>query len=196
MVKYVSCKHCNHVFEFYDASNSNSNWYITCPKCKGNFDIDINDYIIPNGTLVKLPNYAYGIVDGNDSENTERFVDINYYVCPLEYVKTTDWSDKYEMYLHKDLSQCVIPLEGVQFVLANKYSLFNPFDCTYVSTLKHEFAGKEDVLGFSDLEHAICFNTITEVIEAYNEQPEWARKKCRIIPITATFIQRKLLHAY
>ena len=64
--------------------------------------INIKEYHIPNGTKVKFADGRIGIVDGNDSENTEEFKDINYYICPIEFTNKKYWSNHYIMLLRSE----------------------------------------------------------------------------------------------
>lgn len=62
---------------------------------------NIYDYVA-NGTKVKYADGKFGIVDGNDSEETEEFEDINYYICPIEFTDEKHWSNYYVMLLRED----------------------------------------------------------------------------------------------
>ena len=76
-------------------------WHTTCPKCNGSFDIDIEEYLVPNGTMVEY-HKTIGIIDGNDAETTDEFKDINYFVCPIEHTESENWSNYYLMLLRDD----------------------------------------------------------------------------------------------
>ena len=72
-----------------------------------------------------------------------------------------------------------------------KYALaLNPYarssDYCFVSTLKHEFAGKKEVLGYSSLEEALKFDDIASAIKALDEMPAWAEGKHQIIATSFT----------
>lgn len=58
--------------------------------------------IVPNDTKVRLADGRICVIDGNDSEVSERFEDICYFVCPIEYTNEEYWSDYYEYVLRSD----------------------------------------------------------------------------------------------
>ena len=62
----------------------------------------MNKHLIPHGTKVKFYDDRIGIVDGNDSETTEEFENINYFICPIEFTYKRYWSDDYIMLLRDD----------------------------------------------------------------------------------------------
>lgn len=77
-------------------------WGGYCEECGSSFDVDIEEYLVPNGTKVKFADGRIGIVDGNDNEDTDEFNDINYYVCPIEFTSLRYWSDHYVMLLRSE----------------------------------------------------------------------------------------------
>lgn len=97
----VYCWICNSEIES-NLSNDEYGWYSYCNECNSSFDVDIEEYLIPNGTKVKFADGRIGIIDGNDNENSEEFDDINYYVCPIEFTNMRYWSDYYVMLLRSD----------------------------------------------------------------------------------------------
>lgn len=58
--------------------------------------------IIARGTKVKFHDGRIGIVDWNDSEDTEEFENINYCVCPIEFTHLKYWSDHYVWLLRNE----------------------------------------------------------------------------------------------
>lgn len=99
----IKCLNCSSSFKFEGASNDSMGWHVVCPCCKSSFDINIEDYIIPKGTYVIMPDGKKGIVDGNDEETTDEYEDINYYICPEEYAKQPYWSNHYRMFTKDEL---------------------------------------------------------------------------------------------
>lgn len=99
----AKCSNCCYEFDFDTAYQDKLGWHTTCPNCKGSSDIDIDNYLIPNGTKVLVNDNWVGIVDGNDEVDTEEIRDINYYVCPIEFTGEKGWSDYYSMELRQDL---------------------------------------------------------------------------------------------
>ena len=95
--KIVMCLNCGKEFTFESASNDGLGWHTTCPECKGSFDIDIQSYLLPNGTKIRLADATIGIIDGNDAETTDEYKNINYYVCPMEFTHLEIWSNHYVM---------------------------------------------------------------------------------------------------
>lgn len=83
-------------------SNDGLGWHGCCKDCNSSFDVDIEEYLVSNGTKVKFADGRIGIVDGNDNEDTEEFDDINYYVCPIEFTSEKYWSNHYVMLLRED----------------------------------------------------------------------------------------------
>lgn len=97
----LKCLYCGN--EFYDSiSNNRFGWQGYCRNCNSLFDVDIDNYLVPDGTKVKLPDGRIGIVDGNDEEVTEEFENINYFVCPIEYTDEEYWSDYYLFLLREE----------------------------------------------------------------------------------------------
>ena len=66
------------------------------------FDVDVDEYLVPDGTKVRLPDGRIGIVDWNDNEDTEEFEDINYCICPIEFTHLENWSDHYVWLLREE----------------------------------------------------------------------------------------------
>lgn len=73
-----------------------------------------------------------------------------------------------------------VPEENIRYAIALKGAT-NRYNYDFVSRLQHTFAGKNDVLGFLDLKHALCFATEPDAETALAAQPEWARNKCQVI---------------
>lgn len=101
------CFNCGETMELTNATNDELGWHTSCTECGSSFDVDIEKYIIPNGTKVKVSDDWIGIVDGNDAVDTDNFQDINYYVCPIEFFHEEIWSNHYKMVLRKDISVIV-----------------------------------------------------------------------------------------
>lgn len=97
----IKCLICGNVFEG-TASNDELGWHSYCEECDSSFDIDIEEYLVSNGTKVKFADGRIGIVDGNDNETSNEFEDINYYVCPIEFTKEEYWSSHYIMLLRNE----------------------------------------------------------------------------------------------
>ena len=100
-MRIIKCWNCGHEF-IGSLSNDELGWHSYCEKCESSFDVDIEEYVVPNGTKVKFADGRIGIVDGNDNEDTEEFDDINYYVCPIEFTSLRYWSDYYVMLLRSE----------------------------------------------------------------------------------------------
>lgn len=97
----IKCWICGHEFED-SLSQDACGWYGYCPECDSSFDVDIEEYLVPNGTKVKLADGRICEVDGNDEEVSEEFEDINYYVCPIEFTYKKNWSDHYIVVLREE----------------------------------------------------------------------------------------------
>lgn len=73
----------------------------------------------------------------------------------------------------------------VKYVLAtNPYARHN--DSYFISTLKHEFKGEKEVLGYSTIEHCLKFDDIASALKALDEMPAWAEGKHQIVATTYT----------
>ena len=92
------CLNCDTENKFTGASNDELGWHVMCPICDTSYDIDIEKYLIPNGTKVTYWGNGVGIVDGNDANDSEEFNNINYFVCPIEFTHEKNWSDYYNMF--------------------------------------------------------------------------------------------------
>lgn len=77
-------------------------WGSYCEECGSSFDVDIEEYLVPRGTKIKFHGDRIGIIDWNDSEDTEEFENINYCVCPIEFTNEKCWSNHYLMLLRED----------------------------------------------------------------------------------------------
>lgn len=97
----IKCWNCGNEFEG-SLSNDELGWHGYCEECDSSFDVDIEEYLIPNGTKVRLVDGRIGIVDGNDEEESEEFEDINYYICPIEFTNEQYWSNHYVMLLRNE----------------------------------------------------------------------------------------------
>ena len=60
--------------------------------------------IVQNGTKVIMDDGCVGIVDGNDAETCEKFEDISYYVCPIEFTNMEVWSNYYIMLMRSEFN--------------------------------------------------------------------------------------------
>lgn len=183
--KIVTCLNCGEVFEFTNASNDEMGWHTSCPKCEGSFDIDIEKYLIPNGTIVKYSCTKFGVIDGNDSETSEEFKNINYYVCPIEETYKAVWSNDYVMLRRDEFSLLRVSKERIKFVIANR-RIFDKTKYDFVSQLQHEFAGEKEVLSFVNLNNALHFDSMEKAVKTYMEQPLWVRERCTVIPFDKT----------
>lgn len=96
----IKCWNCGHEFDG-SLSQDEWSWYGYCKECDSSFDVDIKEYLVPTETKVRLADGRIGIIDGNDEEVTEEFEDINYFVCPIEYIDEEYWSDYY-LFLMRD----------------------------------------------------------------------------------------------
>lgn len=97
----IKCWNCGHEFDG-SLSNDDFGWHGYCEKCDISFDVDIEEYLVPRGTKVKFHGDRIGIVDWNDEEVTEEFENINYCICPIEFVDEEFWSDYYVWLLRED----------------------------------------------------------------------------------------------
>lgn len=97
----IKCWNCGHEFDG-SISNDDFGWHGYCEKCDSSFDVDIEKYIVPRGTKVKFHGDRIGIVDWNDEEVTEEFENINYCICPIEFICEEYWSDYYVWLLRDD----------------------------------------------------------------------------------------------
>lgn len=183
--KIVTCLNCGEVFNLTSASNDEMGWHILCPKCEGSFDVDIEKYLIPNGTIVKYSGTKFGVIAGNNSETSEEFENINYYVCPIEETYKEVWSNDYVMLRREEISLLRVLKERIKFVIANR-GIFDKTKHDFVSQLQHEFAGEKEVLSFADLNNAIHFDSMGKAVKTYMEQPLWVRKRCTVIPFDKT----------
>jgi len=57
----------------------------------------------------------------------------------------------------------------------------NVDDYDFISTLAHEFEGKDEVVGYDSLEHALHFGSEEDAENVLSEQPEWVRKEHIIV---------------
>ena len=105
--KTVKCLNCSNEFTVTESFQDISGWHSICPKCNNLFNIDIKQHLIPNGTHVYFNNdetkHIY-IVDGNDSEESDKFNDINYNLCAIEFIHEETWSDHYEYAFVNEIS--------------------------------------------------------------------------------------------
>ena len=100
----IICKKCGAELDINEFKNlGKKRWYNTC-QCGDDTIINQFDYTIPSGTYIIYGDNKIGIVDGNDSIDTESFSDINYYVCPIEFTKDRPWSNHYVMLRRKDFT--------------------------------------------------------------------------------------------
>lgn len=95
------CLNCGCEFEG-SLSNDELGWHSVCPECECSFDVDIERFLIPRGTKVRFHGDRIGIVDWNDEEVTEEFENINYCICPIEFINEEYWSDYYVWLLRDD----------------------------------------------------------------------------------------------
>ena len=97
----IKCWNCGHEFDG-SLSQDEWSWHSYCNECDQSFDVDIKEYLVPNGTKVKLWDGRICVIDGNDEEVSEEFDDINYYVCPIEFANEKSWSDHYIVLLREE----------------------------------------------------------------------------------------------
>ena len=80
MMKYCTCPHCDTNFKFDGASKDNLGWHTACPDCGGSFDIDIEDHVVSEGTLVGLHTGMKGFVSTFTDQYAAEFDEIVYLV--------------------------------------------------------------------------------------------------------------------
>lgn len=71
-MKYCTCPYCDREFELTNASKDSMGWHTDCPRCGAKLDVDIEDYAVPQGTLVQFDGGLRGVVaDFKDEYATE-----------------------------------------------------------------------------------------------------------------------------
>lgn len=76
-------------------------------------------------------------------------------------------------------------MNEVKYVLAlNPYARSN--DSCFISTLKHEFKGMKEVLGYSTVEECLKFDDIGSALKALDNMPTWAEGKHQIVAVKYT----------
>lgn len=100
--KTIECLNCGEVYEFKGTSKDELGWHVYHDRCKSSYDVDINEYLVPRGTKVKVNNDWVGIVDGCDEEDTNEFESINYWVCPIEFTNEKVWTHYYAWLLRSE----------------------------------------------------------------------------------------------
>lgn len=76
-------------------------------------------------------------------------------------------------------------MQEVKYVLAlNPYARCD--DYCFVSTLKHEFKGMKEVLGYGTLEQCLKFDDVASALKALDEMPTWAEGKHQIVATSYT----------
>lgn len=63
--------------------------------------------------------------------------------------------------------------------------LGHPSPCVsgFVSQLSHEFAGKKEVLSYTDLNNALKWDTEEKANQILKELPDWAKNKHKVVKI-------------
>lgn len=79
-MKYCTCPHCDTYFKLAGASKDSLGWHTICPDCGGSFDIDIADYVVPEGTLVGLRTGMKGFVSTFTDQYAADFEEIVYLI--------------------------------------------------------------------------------------------------------------------
>jgi hypothetical protein len=97
----IKCGNCGNEFNG-SLGNDGLGWHGYCEECNCSFDVNIEEYLISNGTKVRLADGRIGIIDGNDEEESEEFEDINYYICLIEFTNEQYWSTHYVMLLRNE----------------------------------------------------------------------------------------------
>lgn len=62
----------------------------------------------------------------------------------------------------------------------------NPATYSFISTLTHEFKGEKEVLGYSNLDQALKWDTQEQAEKILSELPDWAKGKHEVIEIEPT----------
>lgn len=103
-MRYSECLNCGEQNEVLSASRDELGWHTTCSHCGGSYDIDIEDFLLPNGIEVEMPDGTYGVIDGNDAKTARESEDIRYCVCPNIFTLEADWSQHYRMFKRSELA--------------------------------------------------------------------------------------------
>ena len=62
----------------------------------------------------------------------------------------------------------------------------NPENYSFISTLTHEFKGQKEVLGYSNLDQALKWDTQEQAEKVLSELPDWAKGKHEVIEVEPT----------
>lgn len=79
-MRYCNCPDCGSNFEFSNAFKDCHGWHTTCPNCDSNFGVDVENYIIPEGTTVKIPEGFTGVIVRCYPDKATMFSEIVYLI--------------------------------------------------------------------------------------------------------------------
>lgn len=75
----------------------------------------------------------------------------------------------------------------IKYVIVRNLCGYDKRKYDFISTLAHEFKGKKEVIGYTDLKHAIHFDSIEEAKSTLMSQPEWVREGHKVLPFEIFF---------
>ena len=61
-MRYTVCPDCGEYIPVLSADKDELGWHTSCPKCKGSFDIDVEDYLIAVGERVRTSDGKVGAI--------------------------------------------------------------------------------------------------------------------------------------
>ena len=82
-MKYCTCDSCDNVFEVSDAEKDKAGkWFVICPRCGSWCEINIEDFLIPEGTLVRLADGSEGTIRSFSDDDAVSLKDVVYHIGP------------------------------------------------------------------------------------------------------------------
>lgn len=61
-MRYTVCPNCSEYIPVLSADKDELGWHTSCQRCKGSFDIDIEDYLLDIGVRVRTSDDKIGVV--------------------------------------------------------------------------------------------------------------------------------------
>ena len=83
-MKWWTCESCDSgpVDVLNHAKKINDTWYVVCPQCGSKSEVDIEDFLLPEGTEVQFDDGSLGTIAGYNDAGAKTAQDIAYIIGP------------------------------------------------------------------------------------------------------------------
>jgi len=160
-LKYCNCLTCDAYFEMKKAERRKGRWYASCPDCGCLAEIDIDDYVVPTGTYVKISPNHYGEIVKCSHKNAKDYSEILYLVLlEDDGEESTFWAKRSDFTLAEDWRKIRRDENGFHRVChypANQeYSNVPCYNCADRAKCSYDIYAQLNAYEESDMQPDLC----------------------------------------